>query len=420
MSRIASVLALCCLASAGAHAQFVGPPYPAPETPAAAAAPAPSSGIRSSRVVITDLPDAPPLGAGATEPSPVIRSRQRFSSGQDSVLADILRPRAPGRFPAVVLLHGADPRRGESLYYDMAEDLAKNGFVCLFVRYYNRGRKNRGTRAQWTRTVGDALTFAATLPDVDESRMALLGYSLGAFLALTYAPTDTRVQAVVAYYGGVQPCDMPNALKHMPPTLLLHGTYDRTVPVRHSIEAFQQLRLKSMPVDLVIYPEVGHGFTLHNYGGWDEKVAHDSWARVIAFLDFHLKYPAWTPEVEPPEPSGPEDTAAPSPPRRDLFADLPALKMPYLEQLDAQGSEKVLVDPTPEELSALATKIPPPSRRSGLKASAKGKAKPGGSAKAHGTAKPRATAKAETTTPLKGAQSPQSGTPATPVPPAKQ
>ena len=32
------------------------------------------------------------------------------------------------------------------------------------------------------------------------------------------------------------------------------------------------------PVDVVIYPKVGHGFTLHTRGGWDEVVGEDSCA----------------------------------------------------------------------------------------------------------------------------------------------
>ncbi len=333
----------------------------------------PSQGFRMAPVVITDLQDTP-MGTGTPEPSPILQTRQRFSSGRDKVLVDIFRPRAPGRYPGVILLHGADPHLGEKHYDDMAEDLARNGYVCLFVRYYDRGRRGRGSRADWTRTIGDALTFAATLPDVDDSRLALLGYSLGAFLSLTYAPTDPRVQAVVAYYGGVSPGDMPNAMEHMPPTLLLHGTYDRTVPVRRSIDAFQQLRLKAKPVDVVIYPKVGHGFTLHTRGGWDEAVGEDSWERTISFLDFHLKYPAWTPEVQVPEPPGVVDPA--SPPRLDLFPDLPTLKMPYLDTIDSQSREPVLVNPTPEELKQVTIK-PPPRKRSPKK----GKAHAGTAAK---------------------------------------
>lgn len=332
----------------------------------------PSSGFRLAPVVITDLQDTP-MGTGVSEPTPFLQTRQRFQSGRDKVLVDIFRPRAAGRYPAVILLHGADPHLGEKHYYEMSEDLARHGYVCLFVRYYDRGRRGRGSRADWTRTIGDALTFACTLPDVDESRLALLGYSLGAFLSLTYAPTDPRVQAVVAYYGGVSPGDMPNAMESMPPTLLLHGTYDRTVPVRRSIDAFQQLRLKAKPVDVVIYPKVGHGFTLHTRGGWDEAVGEDSWERTISFLDFHLKYPAWTPEVPLPEPQGMGDQA--NAPRQDLFPDLPTLKMPYLDKIDSQSREPVLVNPTPEELKQVTIKAPPARRRSGKKAPPKAGAK---------------------------------------------
>jgi dienelactone hydrolase len=253
----------------------------------------------------------------------------------------------------------------------MAEDLARKGYVCLFVRYYDRGRKGRGSRADWTRTVGDALTFATTLPDVNSSRMALLGYSLGAFLSLTYAPTDPRVQAVVAFYGGVSPGDMPKAMEHLPPTHLLHGTYDRTVPVRRSLDAFQQLRLKAKPVDVVIYPKAGHGFTLHTRGGWDEVVGEDSWERTISFLNFHLKYPAWTPEVPLPDPHGPMDPRGPAS-RQDLFPGQPALAMPYLERIEREGAGTILVNPSPEEMKVLSTKIPPSSRsRSHKKAAPK-------------------------------------------------
>lgn len=357
---------------AQAAGEQIGPPLP--ESQKQKSPPEPK-GFRLAPVVITDLLDVP-MGAGPAEASPILEARQRFASGRDKVLVNILRPRAPGRYPAVILLHGSHPNRGTGYYHDMAEDLARNGYVCLYVSYYDRGRKGRGSRSDWTRTVGDALTFAETLPDVDNSRMALLGYSLGAFLSLTYAPTDPRVKAVVAYYGGVSPGDMPNALESMPPTLLLHGTYDRTVPVRRSIEAFQQLRLKAKPVDVVIYPKVGHGFTLHSRGGLDEQVGEDSWERTISFLNFHFKYPAWRPEVSLPGPQGSGDAAAAGP-RRDLFPGRPALEMPYLEHIEKKGEGAVLVNPSPEEVKSLSTRIPPSSRhRSHRKAAAKSRHRP--------------------------------------------
>lgn len=353
----AAPMALLLTLQVSAAGQQIGPSLPGP--PKQKSRPGPE-GFRLATVVITDLLDTP-MGTGPAEASPILQTRQRFTSGRDKVLVDILRPRAPGRYPAVILLHGAHPNRGTQYYYDMAEDLARNGYVCLYVSYYDRGRKGRGSRSDWTRTVGDALTFATTLPDVDDSRMALLGYSLGAFLSLTYAPTDPRVKAVVAYYGGVSPGDMPNAMEHMPPTLLLHGAYDRTVPVRRSIEAFEQLRLKARPVDVVIYPKVGHGFTLHTRGGWDEVVGEDSWERTLSFLNFHFKYPAWTPEVSLPDPQDPGDGQATAT-RRDLFPGRPPLEMPYLEHIENEGAGTILVNPSLEEAKALSKIIPPSSR----------------------------------------------------------
>lgn len=224
--------------------------------------------------------------------------KTRFPSGRDKVAVDVFEPAEQGRYPAIVLLHGTHgPRRGESYYLAMANDLARHGYVALFVRYYDRGRKGRGVRSQWAESIKDALDFACTLPEVLPERLGLVGYSQGAFLSLNYAPSDPRLMAVVAFYGGLSPGFAPPAQENFPPTLLLHGTADRIVPVRRSLETFDVLRQAGKPVDMIIYPKVGHGFTLHERGGWDEVAGADAWSRTISFLDFHLKYPAWTPEL---------------------------------------------------------------------------------------------------------------------------
>lgn len=226
-----------------------------------------------------------------TLPTPVARSKDRFPSGRDKVAVDIFRPGLAGRLPVVLLFHGAHPKRAEKHYLRMAEDLASNGYLSLYVRYYERGRKGRGVRSQWRATVHDAVTFASGLEGADPDRLGVVGYSLGAFLTLGRAPLDERIRAVVAYYGGISRDTPPDVPKTAPPTLLLHGTNDRIVPFRRSVEAFEAIRREGRPADLVVYPGARHGFCLNGRGGTDGRAAADAWNRTIAFLDFHLRRP---------------------------------------------------------------------------------------------------------------------------------
>ncbi len=280
-----------------------------------------SPGFTGARgVVVEELPKDDSARSDFPQPIPPpseseIRSfKARFPSGRDKVAVDVFEPAEKGSYPAVILLHGTHgPRRGESYYLAMANDLARHGYVALFVRYYDRGRKGRGTRSQWAESIKYALNYACTLPEVIPDRLGLVGYSQGAFLALNYAPSDPRLMAVVAFYGGLSPGFMPVAEENFPPTLLLHGTADRIVPVRRSLETFEVLRQAGKPVDMIIYPKVGHGFTLHERGGWDEVAGTDAWSRTISFLDFHLKYPAWTPELTAGPRPQPEASEIPPP-----------------------------------------------------------------------------------------------------------
>jgi len=359
----------------------------------------------SRGVLVSSLDDPPSAGPE------IVWERDRIPCGKDRVAVDIFRPSQPGHYPVVVLLHGSHgPARCEKYYMQHAEALARNGFLSLFVRYYDRGRKGRGNRSLWTKTIEDTLSYASKLPFADPDRMALLGFSQGAFLALNDAPSDPRIRAVVAFYGGLSPGYVPQAKENMPPTLLFHGTADGIVPIKRSLQTLTWLREEGRPADLVVYPGAGHGFLLNSNGGADAKAAEDSWFRTVAFLNFHLRYPAWAPAVEAkpslePEPSvgtasdlatpeePPEDAEqapalevkAPSPDAEapetntavppagsqmplpqlvptasvELFAQTPLKTIPYLDpSASVDGRDFALVNPPADQVTAIARSAP--------------------------------------------------------------
>lgn len=309
-------------------------------------------------VEISDISDS---DSAPDSEAPLYKTEKvKIQCGRDKVNTELYYPTTGSNWPIVILLHGSHPKRTDAYYDVMAIDLAMHGYYCVFPHYFERNKKGRGTRSEWMKTIGSAIDFAQKQENVNKEKVAVIGYSLGAFLILGYAPTDTRINCVVAFYGGLSPCYNDIASEHMPPTLLLHGTKDRIVPARRSLEAFKTLREYGKPVSVVIYPDVGHGFTLHKKGEWDDSVSLDSWERTLTFLNYYLNFPSWTPEVSNREydlallSENPEKEKDPFEPKK--------FETPYLDKVYNCG-EKLYIDPQGEEYSKVMKESQPPPKK---------------------------------------------------------
>ena len=356
------VLVTCFLFCISAFSQEnPAPPVQAAPPPQKAAPQASAKGgssfVPKPGVEITEI-GADEASTPSDEPD-VKTEKIKIPSGRDKVNAEVFYPESGGNWPIVILLHGSHPKRTDAYYDVMAIDLAMHGYLVIFPHYFERGRKGRGARSDWMRTIGDAMDYAQNMPNVDKARIALVGYSLGSFLALGYAPTDNRVSCVVAFYGGLSGCYDDAAAEHMPPTLLIHGMKDRTVPARRSLEAFKTLRESQMPVSVLIYPDVGHGFTLHRRGEWDDAVSEDSWNRTLVFLNYNLNFPAWTPEMPQPSLETPADG---SQEQAEGVFERKKLNTPYLDNAFDAG-EKLYIDPTGDEYAQILKQSQTSSRR---------------------------------------------------------
>ena len=215
------------------------------------------------------------------------QSEAKFTSEGKSIYVELFQPEAGGKVPAVIVLHGDDGMLfGRYPYVHIAAVLARAGNVSLLVRYFDRtdGPETKSwTQTQkfaaWRQVVADAVTYAATLPDVDADRIGLVGVSLGASLALASATQDTRVHAVVDYYGEM-PDNFETHVRKIRPVLILHGDKDLVVKVDVAYRLEALLKKNQIPYEMKIYPGQGHGFQ-----GADLA---DALARAIAFLRRHL------------------------------------------------------------------------------------------------------------------------------------
>lgn len=210
---------------------------------------------------------------------------------------EYFKPATAGRYPAVLLLHGADglKTKGPTLRW-LARDLAQHSYVVLLVHYFDRTGVARtapseitpADRLAWLDTVRVALGHAARLPQVDGKRIGLVGFSLGAYLAVAAAAEEgSSIAAVVELFGGL-PRDLRRNLKSMPPVQIIHGDEDQVVPLAEADKLRDFLEDQKTTLEVHIYCGIGHVFAEPD-GKFQMMAALDAKARATRFLDKYLR-----------------------------------------------------------------------------------------------------------------------------------
>ena len=221
--------------------------------------------------------------------SSITQSRSTFTSGGQSIAYDAFVPVATGQpCPTIISLHGSGGDHAGMA--DPATLFAEHGFAVYVLHYFDRTDHSEVNDKPtilrhfpaWGKTVWDAISHLERQPEVDAKRIGLLGFSLGAYLALSEAAVDPRVQAVVEFYGGF-PKEMKFFMRRLCPTLILHGEADATIPVEEAYQLRDLLEKKHIPYEMQIYPGIGHGFP--------EATWQDARQRTLAFFQKHLKPP---------------------------------------------------------------------------------------------------------------------------------
>jgi len=216
----------------------------------------------------------------------VSQSELTFQSGGKPIRLDAYLPDTPdGPIPAVIALHGAGGNVAGLERY--ASILAAQGFAVYVLHYFDRtgiASADKPTILRnfplWMKTLWDAIGFVEAQPPIDSQRIALLGFSLGAYLSLANSAIDQRVKAVVEFFGGM-PKEMHLFMRRLCPVLILHGEADQSVPVEEAYQLQKLLEKKGIPYEIKIYPGAGHGFE-------DEIIWRDAGERSLQFLQKYL------------------------------------------------------------------------------------------------------------------------------------
>lgn len=156
-----------------------------------------------------------------------------------------------------------------------AQELAAQGYVAFALDMFGDGKQTehpseagkwsgeiRANQDNWLARAQAGLEVLKSQPEVDSSKLAVVGYCFGGSTALLLAYHEPSLSGVVSYHGGLI---LPPEGKEIKPKILVcHGAADAMIPPAQ-VEAFG-FALEQVHADYVIaiYSNAKHGFTNPN------------------------------------------------------------------------------------------------------------------------------------------------------------
>ncbi|MEU0495837.1 alpha/beta fold hydrolase [Mycobacterium sp. NPDC006124] len=110
-----------------------------------------------------------------------------------------------------LVAHGGFDSTVEEMFFTVGEAARRYGWNCLIFEGPGQGSalRHHGLtfRHDWEAVVTPVVDFALTLPGVEANRLALLGMSMGGYLAPRAAAFEHRLAACIAYDGVISMAD---------------------------------------------------------------------------------------------------------------------------------------------------------------------------------------------------------------------
>lgn len=182
-----------------------------------------------------------------------------FTSGDRQVSYEIFGAGSTG--PIMIMLHGAGGPNVQ-LYRQIAQYLSTKSYTVIFLHYFDATDTYRGSPQNyvaWEKAVADLIQVCKSDQKWSNRKIVILGFSLGASVALAAGSQLVPVAAVAEWYGSL-PDEFFYQLKGMPPLLILHGRHDDNIPVSNAEQLIALCAMKNFNCESHIYPDQGHGF----------------------------------------------------------------------------------------------------------------------------------------------------------------
>lgn len=205
------------------------------------------------------------------------------------------------KLPAVVMIHewwGLNDN-----IKNMADELAKEGYVVLAVDLYNGqvatspdqamklvnlARENQNESLS---NLKAAVSYLKTLDNVNASKIAAFGWCFGGGQALQLALNsniDSPLAATILYYGNLV-TDQEQLSKITGPVLGIFGGQDQSIPTTDVQKFEDALNANNITNEIYVYEGVGHAFANPTGASFAPDELKDSWQKTLEFLNKNLK-----------------------------------------------------------------------------------------------------------------------------------
>ncbi len=264
--------------------------------------------------------------------SQVVRFRSSDGLTIPSIFYQPHQASPSNRVPALVWVHGGPGGQTRKGYSAFVQYLVNHGYAVLGIN--NRGSSGYGQTfftaddrkhgREPLRDCVEAKAYLAGLPYIDPDRIGIIGGSYGGYMvlaALAFQPEEFRVgvdifgvsnwirtlESIPSWWESqrlalyqeigdpVKDRDMLRAIspvfhadKIRRPLLVLQGQNDPRVIKPESDDIVAALKASGVPVEYVVFPDEGHGFT-------KKKNQAEGYRAALNFLDKYLKADKTTP-----------------------------------------------------------------------------------------------------------------------------
>ena len=200
------------------------------------------------------------------------------------------------KLPAVIMIH---ENKGLNDYIkSMANTLAREGYVVLAVDLFRGQVVQTNQQAQPltsfarsnpTTTISNlqaAVNYVSSLPFVDNSKIASIGWCFGGGQSLQLALHSQQhpLVATILYYGTPLVTDKQQLSKIKWPVLGIFGDKDQAIPLSNIQQFKAALDSIGIPNEIHIYKGVGHAFANPSGANYAPNETVDAWQKTLAFL----------------------------------------------------------------------------------------------------------------------------------------
>jgi carboxymethylenebutenolidase len=260
-----------------------------------------ASGLISGFTLATTVVHAQAIHTSSAR---LVVGETNIPTGEGVLPAYFARPEGEGPFPTVLVV---EEIFGVHEYIkDICRRLAKAGYLAVATEYYARiGDLSKMTDVG--AIVRDVISHEpdnTLMNDMDSTaawaranhgnaqKLAVMGFCRGGRAVWLYAAHNAELKAAVAFYGpvntpatSIQPKNVLDIAAQIKcPLLGMYGGKDPSIAVSDVEKAERLAKDAGKTVEIVIYPDAGHGFHADYRPSYNAHDAQDGWARALAWF----------------------------------------------------------------------------------------------------------------------------------------